>query len=56
MKYEAKSFTVPASAGHPAYCAQYGHTLPDAKGKCLRCGAVVRHGVIPQEVPQEQSA
>lgn len=42
MKYEQKSFTVPASAGNATYCAEHGHTLPDVRGKCLRCGEKVR--------------
>lgn len=42
MKYEQKSFTVPASGGNATYCAEHGHTLPDARGKCLRCAANVR--------------
>lgn len=39
MKYTQKSFTVPASAGTAAYCAEHGHTMPDVRGKCVRCGA-----------------
>lgn len=33
-------FTVAVSSGDAtAYCREHGHTLPDARGKCLRCGA-----------------
>jgi hypothetical protein len=39
VKYQQKSFTVPASAGKPEYCIEHGHTMPDAKGRCLRCGS-----------------
>lgn len=42
-RFAEKSFTVPASAGTASYCAAHGHTEPDAKGKCLRCGVKVRH-------------
>lgn len=42
MKYTAPSFTVPASAGSAAYCAEHGHTMPDVRGKCVRCGHRVR--------------
>lgn len=38
-QYEKPSFTVPASAGNAAYCAEHGHTMPDVRGKCVRCGA-----------------
>lgn len=40
MKYTQKRFTVPASAGSAAYCAEHGHTMPDVRGKCVRCGDV----------------
>ena len=39
--YERKTFSVPASAGKPETCEQVGHTEPDQRGKCLRCGAAV---------------
>ncbi len=39
MKYLDKSFTVPASAGSKDYCVEHGHTMPDSKGRCLRCGS-----------------
>lgn len=39
MKYEQKSFTVPASAGNADYCVEHGHTMPDVKGRCIRCGS-----------------
>lgn len=56
MRYRDKSFTVPASAGNAAYCAEHGHTLPDAKGKCLRCAAKVRHAEIIDRWPALVSA
>lgn len=39
MKYQEKSFTVPASAGSRDYCAEHGHTEPCSRGTCLRCSA-----------------
>lgn len=44
--FERKSFTVPASAGSASYCAEHGHTLPDQRGKCLRCGDDTSVGVF----------
>jgi hypothetical protein len=41
LKYEAKSFSVPASAGDATICAEKGHAMPDRKGKCIRCGEQV---------------
>lgn len=38
-RFMEKRFTVPASAGSPDYCMEHGHTMPDAKGRCLRCGS-----------------
>lgn len=44
MKYaQGKSFTVPASGGSAKTCGEVGHAMPDAKGRCLRCGARVRY-------------
>ncbi len=42
MKYTAKSFTVPASAGSAATCERWGHTMPDVHGKCVRCGEAIK--------------
>jgi len=39
VKYTAPSFTVPASAGSADYCDAHGHAMPDARGRCIRCGA-----------------
>lgn len=51
-KYQQRSFTVPAVGGNVArattYCAEHGHTMPDVRGKCLRCAAKVRHAVLAQ--------
>lgn len=49
MKYMAKKFSAPGSGGSAAYCAEHGHTLPDSKGKCLRCSAKVRHAITPSD-------
>lgn len=51
MKYEQKSFTVPASGGSAAVCAEARtHAMPDKKGNCIRCGEPVHschhHGHI----------
>lgn len=51
MKYQQKSFTVPASAGSREYCLQHGHTLPDVKGRCLRCGSKVRAADVVDNWP-----
>lgn len=51
MKYEQPSFSVPGSAGSATYCAEHGHTLPDARGKCLRCSAKVRAAEVIEKWP-----
>lgn len=38
-RFMEKSFTVPASAGSKDYCLEHGHTMPDSKGRCLRCAS-----------------
>lgn len=39
-RFAEKSFTLPASAGNATICESVRqHCGPDAKGKCLRCGA-----------------
>lgn len=38
MKYERKSFSVPASSGNAEICREQGHAMLDARGKCVRCG------------------
>lgn len=42
MKYQEKSFTVAASGGTRAECERVGHSWADRKGKCVRCGEVIR--------------
>lgn len=40
MLYKRKSFTVPASSGDGSLCREKGHSAPDARGRCLNCGAM----------------
>lgn len=49
MNYQKKSFTVPASAGKLETCVREGHAMPDTKGRCVRCGAKIRHAVKSEE-------
>lgn len=42
-RFQQKSFSVPASAGKLETCVRDGHAMPDAKGRCLRCGGKVRY-------------
>lgn len=38
MLYKKKSFSVPATNGNATMCDSAGHSMPDTKGKCIRCG------------------
>lgn len=38
MLYKKKSFSVPATTGNATMCDSAGHSMPDTKGKCIRCG------------------
>lgn len=40
MKYQAKSFSVPASAGNAEICRVEGHAMKDVRGRCIRCGEI----------------
>lgn len=40
-RYADKSFSVPVSPG-VRVCPPEGHAFADRKGKCVRCGAVIR--------------
>jgi hypothetical protein len=41
MLHTRKSFTVPVSEGDGSFCREKGHSAPDARGRCLSCGAKV---------------
>lgn len=57
MKYEHKSFSVPASAGKLETCVRDGHAFADKRGRCVRCGAKIRNqwGDAKDETKHEES-
>lgn len=56
MKYQAKSFTVAASAGSKAQCDAEGHPWADSKGKCIRCGHRIRATGFGEPLPVHPEA
>lgn len=56
MKYQQKSFTVPAS-GNGTCDDETGHMEPDRRGKCLRCGAQIESPTLqPTTAEHDMSA
>jgi hypothetical protein len=46
MYYTKKTFTLPATEGTQQQsvetCTQHGHMWADRRGKCVRCGKLIR--------------
>lgn len=51
-RYAELRFSVPASAGKLETCTRVGHAFADKRGRCVRCGAKIRHMAMdgPEEV------